>query len=269
MLNETVRHYDLQVEFFQQFLDPYMKYTSGLFESTSDDLHSACQRMLDKIISLGAILPGCRVLEVGPGWGALLRRIQERNIICEYVGVSPSRTQNNYIRTFSKQNEHLVTSTFEQFYSGKKYDVIVLIGSFCHLKEKPQQLKKMVDLLAPGGKIIIEDTFFSSRLACRKYKANSATRFLQNDVFGFAEIHSMPEQLEQFAAAGLKVNFMLEHSQSYHETIAQWLARLRLLDVNDFPQAREFMKYLHIAQRGWNYTTQNQLMVLSPLKGIP
>lgn len=38
MLNETVKHYDMEVEFFQEFLDPYMKYTSGLFESETDEL---------------------------------------------------------------------------------------------------------------------------------------------------------------------------------------------------------------------------------------
>jgi cyclopropane fatty-acyl-phospholipid synthase-like methyltransferase len=28
---DTNKHYDIEAEFFSKFLDPYMKYTSGLF----------------------------------------------------------------------------------------------------------------------------------------------------------------------------------------------------------------------------------------------
>lgn len=266
MLNETVRHYDLDVEFFREFLDPYMKYTSGLYVTDQDDLFCACQRMLDKIIEFGKILPGSRVLEIGPGWGSLLRRMHERDLICEYVGVSPSSKQNNFIRDFSRDNEYLVTSTFEQFYSGKKYDAIILVGSFCHLKNKSQQLKKMHSMLACDGRIVIEDTFFTSQAAYDCHRNNEATRFLQNDVFGFAEILPLSSQVEQFASAGLKIKNSIEHSSSYRNTIASWLRKLKTLDTARYPRVKEFITYLHVAQRGWNYTTQNHLIVLTALR---
>ncbi len=266
MLSETVKHYDLEVDFFRRFLDPYMKYTSGLYEHEQEDLSSACVRMLDRIIELGGILPGCRILEIGPGWGSLLRRIQDRGIICEYVGVSPSTVQNTYIREFTDQKQHLVTSTFEQFKSHRKYDVIVLIGSFCHLKDKKRQLDKMKSMLAVGGRIVIEDTFFSSNAAYDAHKNNGATRFLQNDIFGFAEVLALSAQLEQIAEVGLKVVQMLEHSNSYRYTINSWLKTLKSLDTQQYPKAKDFIKYLLIAQKGWNLTTQNQLMVLAALR---
>lgn len=131
MLNETVKHYDLEVDFFQKFLDLYMKYTSGLFESETDELHVATQRMLDVIIDSGKIRPGGRVLEIGPGWGALIKRIRERAILCDYTGVSPSVVQNRYIDKFCGERERLVTSTFEDFdCRSQRFDAIVLIGSF-------------------------------------------------------------------------------------------------------------------------------------------
>lgn len=263
MLNKTVRHYDLEVEFFQAFLDPYMKYTSGLFNSAGDDLTEACQRMLDAIIECGNIRPGAAVLEVGPGWGSLLKRMKERNLVCDYTGVSPSEVQNQYVRKFSGIKERLYTSTFEDFhYDGQPLQSIVLIGSFCHLQNKRQQLQRMAELLARDGVIVIEDTFFVSNQKYLTQAEVDATRFVQEEVFGFAEILSLPEQMEQISSAGLKVASMLEHTNSYKYTINHWIKKLRQIDPVRFPNSRAFIKYMQIAQRGWNHTIQNHLLVL-------
>lgn len=267
MLNETVKHYDMEVSFFQKFLDPYMKYTSGLFESETDALEVATQRMLDTIIDAGKIRPGSRVLEIGPGWGALLKRIRERNIICDYLGVSPSRVQNDYISTFCGEREHLATSTFESLvYNGEPLDTVVLIGSFCHLQDKQRQLQRMGEMLAPGGCIVIEDTFFVSKATYESHNDVEATRFVQEKIFGFAEILSLPDQIEQISQAGLKVTSMLEHSNSYKHTIGCWISNLKKIDTHEYPSARDFIKYMTIAQRGWNHTTQNHLLVLKKMR---
>jgi cyclopropane-fatty-acyl-phospholipid synthase len=266
MLNETVKHYDMDIEFFQSFLDPYMKYTSGLFETENDDLTVACQRMLDAIIDCGNIRPGAAVLEVGPGWGSLLKRMHERNLTCDYVGVSPSAVQNQFIQAFALERERLYTSTFEDFhYEGLPLQAIVLIGSFCHLQNKRQQLRRMAELLAADGVIVIEDTFFVSNQKYLSQVDVEATRFVQEKIFGFAEILSFPEQMEQIANVGLKVASTLEHTNSYKYTIDHWIKKLRQIDANRFPDARNFIKYMLIAQRGWNHTTQNHLLVLKKI----
>jgi cyclopropane-fatty-acyl-phospholipid synthase len=263
MLNETVKHYDLEVGFFQKFLDPYMKYTSGLFETETDDLQVATQRMLDAIIDSGKIRPGGRVLEIGPGWGALIKRIGERAILCDYTGVSPSAVQNRYIRSFCGDQVRLVTSIFEDFEcSTERFDAIVLIGSFCHLQGKQRQLNRMKNLLAEGGSIVIEDTFFATQGSYTAHRSREATRFVQEKVFGFAEILSLSEQIEQIASAGLKISYLVEHSNSYKHTIGCWLRKLRQIDLQQYPDTKDFIKYMTIAQRGWNKTTQNYLLVL-------
>jgi cyclopropane-fatty-acyl-phospholipid synthase len=267
MLNETVKHYDMDVGFFQKFLDPYMKYTSGLFESEHDALEVATQRMLDTIIDVGKIRPGGHVMEIGPGWGALVKRIRERNIICDYIGVSPSHVQNDYISSFCDPSECLVTSTFESLeYTGAPLDAIVLIGSFCHLQNKQSQLQRMGEMLAPNGCIVIEDTFFVSKDTYQSHSDVEATRFVQEKIFGFAEILSLSEQIEQIASADLKVTYMLEHSNSYKHTIGRWIRNLKQIDAREYPNARDFIKYMTIAQRGWNHTTQNHLLVLKKMR---
>jgi cyclopropane-fatty-acyl-phospholipid synthase len=267
MLNDTVKHYDMEVDFFKTFLDPYMKYTSGLFESEADQLEVATQRMLDTIIDSAKIRPGMSVLEIGPGWGALLKRLQERDLICDYVGISPSHTQNSYIRSFCRHRESLITSTFESAdLANQSFDAIVLIGSFCHLEDKGEQLQRMRNLLKPKGSIIIEDTFFVSKNTFDQHADLEATRFVQKSIFGFAEILSLSEQFDQIAQVGLKVASMLEHSDSYKQTIKCWIKNLKGLNVHEHPGARDFIKYMTIAQRGWNHTTQNHLLVLNHMR---
>lgn len=261
--NKTIKHYDLEVDFFKKFLDPYMKYTSGLFEDESEDLEVATRRMLDTIIDMGKLSEAKSVLEVGPGWGALLKRLIERDIDAVYTGVSPSEVQNSYISLFKKRSDRLLTATFESLeYKGSKLDAIVLIGSFCHLSDKLSQLKKMNQLLVEHGRIIIEDTFFISRSDYENHAQRKATRFVQESVFGFAEILSLDEQLNQIEEAGFRVTAMLEHSSSYKYTIDRWIKNLKKMDQDAFPKRRDFIKYMNIAQKGWNNTTHNQLLML-------
>ena len=123
----------------------------------------------------------------------------------------------------------------------------------------------MKDLLIDGGSIVIEDTFFSSKDIYTSHHDHDATRYVQEKIFGFAEILSLSEQIEQIASAGLKITYMLEHSSSYKHTIGCWIRNLRQIDVQRYPSAKDFIKYMTIAQRGWNKTTQNHLLVLKKM----
>ena len=261
--NATVKHYDMEVGFFKQFLDPYMKYTSGLFESDQEDLSVATRRMLDAIIEAANITDHSNVLEVGPGWGAFLKRMLEREMKPCYSSVSPSEVQNRYIKTFAGPKERVCTGTFEAWEGGEHYDAIVLIGSFCHLSDKLTQLKKMYDLLKPNGVVVIEDTFFITQEDHQKHANNDATRFVQEKIFGFAEILPLEEQLQQIQDSGLRLVSMLEHSNSYKLTIRRWIKSLKSMNTEKYPSAKDFIKYMTIAQRGWCNTTHNQLLVLS------
>jgi cyclopropane-fatty-acyl-phospholipid synthase len=266
MINETVKHYDMEINFFKEFLDPYMKYTSGLYEKKGEPLEVATRRMLDTIIDSGNLNNSSRVLEIGPGWGAFLRRLIERDISCYYEGVSPSEVQNNYIQKFAGINTKLFTTTFEDYVGqDKEFDAIILIGSFCHLQNKQEQLIKMNQLLSHNGVIIIEDTFFVTEEAYQKHKHAEETKFVQEKIFGYAEILSLSTQLDQISKAGLKVSYMLEHSDSYKLTISEWIKKLEAMEASSYPKALDFIKYMKIAQKGWNYTTINQLLVLKKM----
>ena len=89
-------HYDLSNEFFQLVLGPDMVYSCALF-CEGDDLAAAQMRKLDYHIAESGALRASRVLDVGCGWGALLRRLVDHAGVGHAVGLTLSPAQTEWI----------------------------------------------------------------------------------------------------------------------------------------------------------------------------
>ncbi len=90
------RHYDLSNEFFALFLDETMTYSSALFETRQDGtlaaedhlLGQAQRRKADRVLDLAGVGPGCRLLEIGTGWGELAIRAARRGASVRTITLS-------------------------------------------------------------------------------------------------------------------------------------------------------------------------------------
>ena len=93
------RHYDLSNELFALFLDETMTYSSALFATAQDGtpvaseplLAEAQRRKIDRMLDRAGVGPGCRMLEVGTGWGELALRAAGRG--AHVVTITISREQ--------------------------------------------------------------------------------------------------------------------------------------------------------------------------------
>jgi cyclopropane-fatty-acyl-phospholipid synthase len=93
------RHYDLSNELFALFLDETMTYSSAMFETAADGapvasaplLAQAQYRKIDAMLDRAGVGPGCRVLEVGTGWGELALRAAARG--AKVVTITISKEQ--------------------------------------------------------------------------------------------------------------------------------------------------------------------------------
>jgi len=267
--SETQLHYDTSVDFYKEFLDPYLKYTSGLFKESSCDLPTAIKAMLDLHLNFldQSQVSSPKILEIGCGWGAFLRRLIESGRPFDYCAVNPSPVQNEHIKKEVSNCYQIFESAFETldlhvFGDERPFDVIYLIGSFCHLKDKAKQLSRLNEVLAPNGRIIVEDTFFISDQHYKDHAARQETKFVQQTVFGYAHILSLPNFVNVASECGLVMEQMLEHSDSYCKTVAAWIETLKSLDQTQYPMANTYVDYLKIGQRGWNYTIANYLLSL-------
>lgn len=100
--------YDRDERVFTAFLDPYMRFSSGLFSSEETPFESSVVNMLNYLLDSAGVSDGARVLEIGTGWGCLLKRLKERHPHAAYIGVSPSAAQIAYVR------EHVDKEAFER-----------------------------------------------------------------------------------------------------------------------------------------------------------
>jgi len=90
------RHYDLSNELFALFLDETMTYSSALFAAQPDGsplaadhlLADAQRRKIDALLDRAGVGPGCRLLEVGTGWGELAIRAGRRGATVITVTIS-------------------------------------------------------------------------------------------------------------------------------------------------------------------------------------
>ncbi len=90
-------HYDLGNDFYADWLDAGMNYSSGLYAHPGMTLADAQDAKLDRAIALLGVKPGDHVLEIGCGWGALAERLVTRHG-CRVTGITLSRAQTAYAR---------------------------------------------------------------------------------------------------------------------------------------------------------------------------
>jgi cyclopropane-fatty-acyl-phospholipid synthase len=268
MSAESNLHYDESVELFESFLDPYMKYTACLFDHAEEPIEAAAVRMLDAHVEAAGVREGARVLEIGTGWGSVLRRLRETRHGFDYTGINPSGVQQAYIAQRVDPAARLVTGRFEDVMGTLEgpYDAIFMIGCLCHIAEKERVLRGVAELLAPEGTVVLEDTFFLSEELLAKHQSRPETRFVQREVFGFAHVDSLGRHFDTVRAAGLQVMTTRNVSDHYAQTIDVWTGRLRALDPVRFPLAEQFVRYMGIFQRGWGHTISEQVMTLKKLR---
>ena len=93
-------HYDLSNEFFQLFTDPSVTYSCAYFPREDMTMEEAQIAKLDLSLGKLGLKPGMTLLDIGCGWGSLMKRAMEKYDV-NVVGVTLSRTSTRTARTCS------------------------------------------------------------------------------------------------------------------------------------------------------------------------
>jgi cyclopropane-fatty-acyl-phospholipid synthase len=137
-----------------------MFYSCADFEK-GDKLETAQRRKADHLLSLIQPKAGERILELGSGWGGMLRHISEATGDKPSLeGTTLSQEQARYVKEkygFNVRIEDFITKNYEP----ESYDKIYSIGSMEHVR--PEEilplLRKLHGALKPDGRIV--NHFFS------------------------------------------------------------------------------------------------------------
>jgi len=153
------QHYEVPTEFYRYVLGNRMKYSSGYWKSSQDDLNSSEENMLALSCKRAELQDGQEVLDLGCGWGSLTLYIAEKYPNCKITGVSNSKTQKEYIDSVCKQkglkNVEIITQDMNEFQISKKFDRLMSVEMLEHMKNYQKLFERFASFLQPNGLFFI------------------------------------------------------------------------------------------------------------------
>lgn len=124
-------HYDISNDFYATWLDPTMTYSAAMFDPGVEKLEQAQIRKLDYHLECAGALRARRLLDVGCGWGSLLKRAGFWEVE-QTVGLTLSRAQVMHVEAERIPNAEIRLENWRDHSPPSPYDAIVSIGAFEH-----------------------------------------------------------------------------------------------------------------------------------------
>lgn len=212
-------HYDVSNDFYALFLDQkYRFYTCADFHHDEDTLEAAQTHKAQYLRTLLNLSGNEKILDLGCGWGAMLKYLQETGHEGELAGFTLSKEQLAYGQNtlgFDISLSNFITEPFKN----SPYDRIFSIGALEHVK--PAELKtlyqKIYNALSPGGLSVHQ--FFSF-----EHEAYPASAIMLQLFFPGSLLVIHRHHIEAAKSAGFKVTHDSVHD--YKPTIKAWYNRL-------------------------------------------
>jgi cyclopropane-fatty-acyl-phospholipid synthase len=212
-------HYDISNDFYALFLDTkYRFYTCAEFQNGTETLEEAQTNKAAYILSLLNLRGNEKILDLGCGWGAMLRFLQEAGHRGALAGFTLSKEQQIYAHQTLGLNVSL-TDFIEHDFESASYDRILSIGSLEHVRPKEIEhlYQKIYDALVPGGLAVHQ--FFSLVREAYPTSMVMVQLFFPGSLLVMHHIH-----LEAAERAGFKVTHDSIHD--YQPTLRAWYDRL-------------------------------------------
>jgi len=149
------QHYELPPEFFGLVLGPRRKYSGCLWPEGVETLAGAEETMLALTCARAGIEDGMDVLDLGCGWGSLAGWIAERYPSCRVLAVSNSAPQKAYVDGLGHANVDVVTADINAFETERRFDRVVSVEMFEHMRNWRALLRKVRGLLSDDGRLFV------------------------------------------------------------------------------------------------------------------
>lgn len=149
------QHYEVPAAFFEQVLGRYLKYSCALFEPGTTSLDTAEDAMLALTCERAQLMDGQRILELGCGWGALSLYMARKFPRSSVVAVSNSASQKEWIMARAKKdhltNLEIVTMDINDFDPQDRFDRVVSVEMFEHVRNHAEMFRRIAKWLLPKG----------------------------------------------------------------------------------------------------------------------
>ena len=157
---EVQAHYDLSDDFFGLFQDPSRTYSCAYYERDDMTLAEAQLAKIDLALGKLDLQPGMTLLDIGCGWGSVMRRAVEKYDV-NVIGLTLSRNQHAFAQKLldgldTERSRRVLLHGWEEFH--EPVDRIISIEA---IEAFPQEryapfFKSCASLLPEGGRMVIQ-----------------------------------------------------------------------------------------------------------------
>ncbi|QQP94979.1 SAM-dependent methyltransferase [Lysobacter enzymogenes] len=268
-------HYDVGNAFYALWLDPSMTYSSALWLDDSEDLDAAQRNKLDWHLDRAGFGAGKRLLDVGCGWGGLMKRALQRHGDADCTGVTLSQAQADAIAAHADPRLRARLESWEQHRGEARYDSIVSIGAFEHFASLEQSQSEKIAAYRRFFEFCAEQLTADGRVSLQTITYENAERsqfsaFFAQEIFPESDL-PRPADLFQAASGLFEIVELRNDRHHYARTLRQWLHNLRrnrreAIELAGEAQYQRYEKYLSLMVVAFHTGTMNLCrLALRPL----
>jgi cyclopropane-fatty-acyl-phospholipid synthase len=219
-------HYDVSNAFYEKVLGPSMAYTCAVFPKPEASLEEAQEEKFDLVARKLDLQPGMRLLDVGCGWGGMVRLAARRYGVTA-VGITLSAAQAQWaaeaVAADGLSDQVQIVHGDYRDAPGSQYDAISSIGLLEHvgIKNYPAYFSFLYDKLRYGGRLLNHCITRSTNSTQVKTGA-----FIDRYVFPDGELTGSGRIITVAQDAGFEVRHEENLREHYALTLAAWCRNL-------------------------------------------
>ena len=179
------QHYELPTQFFRYCLGKHLKYSSGYWKPGVTSIDQSEEDMLALTCARADLQSGQEVLELGCGWGSLSLYMSAKFPESNFTVVSNSTTQKIFIDEQAMargiKNLKVLTADMNSFEIADKFDRVVSVEMFEHMRNYQLLLKKVASFLKADGKLFVH--IFTHRTLAYKYEVKDDSDWMSKYFF--------------------------------------------------------------------------------------
>jgi cyclopropane-fatty-acyl-phospholipid synthase len=220
-------HYDRPSDFYRLFLGPTMQYTCSYFHSAAEDLDDAQRRKMDTICRKLRLQAGQRLLDIGCGWGGLLRHAAT-NFGVTGVGVTLAGEQAKWAERANAEagladKIQILFCDYRQMKFAAEFDAVSSVGMTeeVGLANLPRYFDGVARALKPGGSYLHHAINLRWNTPFPRW-----TGFARKYVFPNGQLQTLAAVHAASNAVGLEVRDVENLREHYSLTLQAWVRRL-------------------------------------------